>query len=84
MTYNKTIIVTKDNPEQALPENTEWIAYRDNLISQGKIITWDMSSFDANGNATINITVDSEGTWTDISNTSAEIRDNTGITISRP
>ena len=83
MAYSKKIIVTKDNPKDALPESTKWVAYRDNLISQGKIIKWDMSSFDAKGNATIDITVDSEGTWTDIYNTSAKIRDNTGITITR-
>ena len=83
MAYNKKIIVTKDNPKDALPESTEWVAYRDNLISQGKIIKWDMSAFDADGTATINIAVDSEGTWTDIYNTSAKIRDNTGITITR-
>tara|TARA_B100001115_G_scaffold182367_1_gene178446 strand:- start:3020 stop:3274 length:255 start_codon:yes stop_codon:yes gene_type:complete len=81
MAYNKKIIVRKDNPKDALPESTEWVAYRDNLISQGKIIKWDMSAFNADGIATINIAVDSEGTWTDIHSTSAKIRDNTGTKI---
>lgn len=83
MAYDKKIMITKDNSEVTLPENTEWVNYKDSLISSGKLIKWEVSSFDTKGNATIDISVDSEETWNDIWTTSAKIRDKNGITVTK-
>ena len=74
MAYNKTITVTKNTADAVVPENKEWVTYRDDLISQGKITKWDMSDFNSDGEATIEVVMDSEGTWNDICAASNSIR----------
>tara|TARA_B100000519_G_C13932707_1_gene292191 strand:- start:60 stop:338 length:279 start_codon:yes stop_codon:yes gene_type:complete len=83
MAYDKKIMITKDDPKGTLPENTEWVNYKNSLISSGKLIKWEVSSFDAKGNATIDIRVDNEETWNDIWTTSAKIRDKQGVTVTK-
>ena len=81
MAYNKTITVIKNSSDAVIPENKEWVAYRDDLISKGKITKWNMSSFNSGGKATINVVVDSEGTWNDICSASNAIRVKGDFTI---
>ena len=51
-------------------------------MDEGKIIKWDMSAFDDDGIATIDIITDSEDTWNDIKLKSSSIR-NKGDFVSR-
>jgi hypothetical protein len=81
MAYNKTITVTKNTTDAVIPENAEWITYRDGLISQGKITKWNMSDFNSDGEATIEVVMDSEGTWNDICAASNSIRVKTDFTV---
>lgn len=74
MAYNKKIQVKKQKPDAVLPDNIEWEAYKKTMMDEGKIIKWDMSAFDDNGIATIDIITDSEDTWNDIRLKSLNIR----------
>ena len=81
MAYNKTITVTKKTSDAVIPESKEWVTYRDGLISEGKITKWDMSDFNSDGEATIEVVMDSEGTWNDICAASNSIRVKGDFTI---
>jgi len=81
MAYNKTITVTKNTADAVIPESKEWVTYRDDLISQGKITKWDMSDFNSDGEATIEVVMDSEGTWNEICAASNSIRVKGDFTI---
>ncbi len=74
MAYNKKIRVKKQKADAVLPDNIEWKAYKKTMIDEGKIIKWDMSEFDNDGVATIDIITDSEDTWNDIKLKSLNIR----------
>ena len=74
MAYNKKIQVKKQKADAVLPDNIEWEAYKKTMMDEGKIIKWDMSAFDDDGIATIDIITDSEDTWNDIRLKSLNIR----------
>ena len=79
MAYHKTLLVSKIKITDELPENPEWIQYRNEMIESGRILMWDMSKFTNEGygsgtHATIDVVTDSEGTWHEIFETSERIR----------
>ena len=51
-------------------------------MDEGKIIKWDMSAFDDDGIATIDIITDSEDTWNDIKLKSSSIRNKGDFVVS--